>query len=316
MDTVKPSTELTAYPTCTAAPCASMKPPRSVVAGRDISRGSRPFRVSSAALAPSPLAFETRTNSSYSLACGLHLCKLIRAFFTKVVVPTNKHNLGFAGHYRFYRNIHAARRASHTGRTHRATYKPFRSGGTRCNGGFDGARCGQQKHVDPRRHNINQLLLKNITLNFTVQQTLAKSGANGRHSTQATSLGVAHLRDVYIPEPSVVRSALQQKIRHILVHLIRVSYTRGHQRLHGRGKQIERGWVDLINNVIRHTQRSGIPSGRDLSSARSAITSPANSTRCTCPATKRSNLRALGTYITAPGLKSTNHVEPCDIQWR
>uniref|UniRef100_A0A4E9ENN5 Uncharacterized protein n=1 Tax=Gibberella zeae TaxID=5518 RepID=A0A4E9ENN5_GIBZA len=167
-----------------------------------------------------------------SVAGGLHVGELVRAFFTKVVETTDKADTSLALHDGLVTSVDG-----------------LDSGSTSTDGGLDRSGRRHQQHVNPGGHGVDERLLENIVLHRLVEETSAVHVSESSSTAHTGTNTVTNLRDVYI-----------------LVELIRISDTRRQKSLSSGNKEEQGNGVNLRDDVVGNTVALGVPASGDLSS--------------------------------------------------
>ncbi|TFA99245.1 hypothetical protein CCMA1212_009011 [Trichoderma ghanense] len=126
------------------------------------------------------------------------------------------------------------------------------SGSASTDGSLDRSRRGEQQHVDPGRHRVDERLLQDVVLQRLVEESRLV------HATQ--SLGTTHTGADNVTDLGDVN---------VLVELVRVGDTRRQQGLGNRHEEEQGDGVHLADDVFGNTISLGIPAGRDLTSDQS-----------------------------------------------
>ncbi|KUI68937.1 hypothetical protein VM1G_11569 [Cytospora mali] len=164
------------------------------------------------------------------IASGLHVGELVRTFLSEVVESTNEADTSLALHDCLVTNVN---------RLH--------SRRTSTDRGLDWTGRGNQQHVDPRSHGVDERLLQDIVLKRLVEETVPMHTTESRSSSHTRADTITDFRDM-----------------HVLVELVWVRDTGGNERLCCRNQDEECNRVDLRNNIIGNTVSLGIPAGGDL----------------------------------------------------
>ncbi|KAI6759685.1 hypothetical protein HG530_010365 [Fusarium avenaceum] len=167
-----------------------------------------------------------------SVAGGLHVGELVRAFLTEIVKTTDEADASLALHDGLVTSVDGLNRSS-----------------TGTDGGLDRSRRRHQQHVNPGGHGVDERLLKNVVLHGLIEEASAVHVTEGGSTTHTRTNTVTNLRNV-----------------DVLVELVGVGDT-GRQKSLGGGDEEEQGdGINLRHDVLGNTVTLGVPASGDLAS--------------------------------------------------